>query len=139
MATSSEYDPRYLAGIILFNRHEFFEAHEVWESLWHECDAEPRRFYQGLIQAAVAIYHGSNGNDKGARRLFHSARKYMSAYPNPYLGLDGIGFWQQMEQAFERILAEDEVCTLDLSRIPDLQLQPVPSDWPAPSVFLDEN
>ncbi|WP_315854002.1 DUF309 domain-containing protein [Gemmata massiliana] len=26
-------DPRFLAGVELFNRREFFDAHEVWEDL----------------------------------------------------------------------------------------------------------
>src|SRR5437879_287850 len=33
---AAPYDPRYLAGIVLFNRGDFFEAHEVWEALWME-------------------------------------------------------------------------------------------------------
>ena len=53
------YDPRYLAGIVLFNRGDFFEAHEVWEQLWME-PGEDKKFFQGLIQAAVAL------NEKGA-------------------------------------------------------------------------
>ena len=32
----TSYDPRYLAGIVLFNRGDYFEAHEVWEDLWME-------------------------------------------------------------------------------------------------------
>ena len=36
MDADTPYDPRYLAGIVLFNRGDFFEAHEVWESLWME-------------------------------------------------------------------------------------------------------
>ena len=39
------YDPRYLAGILFFNRHDFFEAHEVWENLWGDCNDRDRRFY----------------------------------------------------------------------------------------------
>ena len=113
MTDLPEYDPRYLAGILFFNRHDFFEAHEVWEDLWRECAAEPRRFYQGLIQAAVAVYHGGNGNVRGAERLFQSGRKYMSAYSNPYLGLDWVAFWLEMEPAFSG-LREGTESRLDL-------------------------
>ena len=139
MSAIPEYDPRYLAGILLFNRHEFFEAHEVWEDLWRDCAAEPRRFYQGLIQAAVAVYHGSNGNVPGARRLFESGRRYMSAYPTPYLGLDGTRFWQQMANAFSGFLdgtPSAPLTPLDPARVPDLHLDPPPLAWPDPSVIL---
>ena len=89
-------DPRYLAGIELFNRGEFFEAHEVWEDLWHECASADRRFYQALIQAAVAAYHWSRGNAAGAKRLYHSGRKYMEPFRPVYLGLAVDDFWDAM-------------------------------------------
>src|SRR5262249_34271574 len=70
----AEYDDRYLAGVQLFNAGEYFDAHEVWEDLWHDCPSADRRFYQSLIQAAVALYHWSRGNRPGAARLFDSGR-----------------------------------------------------------------
>jgi hypothetical protein len=86
-------DPRYLDGIALFNRGEYFDAHEVWEDLWRDCPAADRRFYQSLIQAAVAIYHHERGNLTGATRLFQSGRRYMGPYRPTHLGLDVDAFW----------------------------------------------
>jgi uncharacterized protein len=85
------------AGIELFNRGEFFEAHDVWEEWWQECPAAERRFFQALIQAAVAVYHLSRGNFTGASRLFHSGRRYMEPYRPSYFGLDVDDFWRKME------------------------------------------
>jgi hypothetical protein len=135
MSIPPEYDPRYLAGILFFNRRDFFEAHEVWEDLWQDCAGADRRFYQGLIQAAVSAYHGGNGNVAGAKRLFHFARKYMSAYPNPYLGLDWDEFWREMESACLGFLDGTE-SVLDFSRIPIIRLNPPPLVWPDPSALL---
>jgi len=89
-------DSRFLAGIELFNRGEFFESHEVWEDLWQECDSTDRRFYQALIQAAVAAYHWSRGNATGAKRLYQSGRKYMEPYRPMYRGLAIDAFWDAM-------------------------------------------
>jgi predicted metal-dependent hydrolase len=89
-------DTRFLAGVDLFNRGEFFEAHEVWEDLWHECAAPERRFYQALIQAAVAAHHWSRGNAAGAKRLYHSGRKYMEPFRPVHLGLAVDDFWNAM-------------------------------------------
>lgn len=86
----------YLAGVELFNRGEFFEAHEVWEDLWRDCDPADRRFYQALIQAAVAAYHWGRGNATGAARLYHSGRKYMEPYRPAYRGLEVDAFWDAM-------------------------------------------
>src|SRR5947209_4264322 len=41
--TAAEYDPRYLGGILFFNMRDFFEAHEVWESIWLDCAGPERR------------------------------------------------------------------------------------------------
>ena len=35
----------------------------------------------------MAVYHANNGNARGARRLFHSGRRYMSGYPARHFGL----------------------------------------------------
>lgn len=93
-----ETDPRYLKGAELFNAADFFQAHEEWEELWMECDPPDRRFFQGLIHAAVAVYHFNRGNHTGAKRLFGSGRRYCGLYPNPHHGLDHIAFWLAMEQ-----------------------------------------
>jgi predicted metal-dependent hydrolase len=87
----------YEQGIELFNRGDFFEAHEVWEELWLACPAAERRFFQALIQAAVALHHFGRGNYTGASRLFHSGRRYMEPYRPTYLGLDVEDFWRRME------------------------------------------
>ena len=70
-------------GGIATSTRDFFAAHEAWEDVWREADPAERRFDQGLIHAAVAVYHASNGNAGGARRLYRSGRTYMSAYPDP--------------------------------------------------------
>lgn len=90
-------DSRYLEGIALFNRGDYFEAHEVWEDLWQDCPAADRRFYQALIQAAVAIHHFQRGNFTGATRLFHSGKRYMEPYRPTYRGMEIDAFWRQME------------------------------------------
>lgn len=106
--TADSPDPRFLAGVELFNRGEFFEAHEVWEDLWHECAAADRRFYQALIQAAVAAYHWSRGNATGASRLYHSGRKYMEPYRPVYRGLAVDAFWDALAAHLAGALGESE-------------------------------
>jgi predicted metal-dependent hydrolase len=134
-----EYDPRYLAGILFFNSRDFFEAHEVWEDLWQTCDSSNRRFYQALIQAAVALYHFGNGNLRGAAKLFESSRNYMNAYGSPYLGLDCNAFWTQMEHCFEGVRGGDPDRDLRPceQEIPVITLDPAPESWPDATAFLE--
>ena len=129
-ATAAAYDPRYLVGILFFNQCDFFEAHEVWENLWSDATGPEHRFYQALIQAAVALYHFGNGNVRGATKLYHSSRAYMEPYGSPHLGLDVASFWQQMERCFAAILAQDEPnrsIRPDAALIPVITLDPPPA------------
>lgn len=130
MVQSVEYDPRYLQGIIEFNRHDFFEAHEVWEDLWRDADPADRAFVQGLIQAAVAVYHQGRGNARGARRLFHSGREYMNRYAPRYWGLDIVDFWMQMENCLRPALNEG---LAEVRPPPLITLDPSPIHWPDPN------
>jgi len=136
-----QYDPRYLAGIQFFNRHDFFEAHEVWEDLWGDCGDDVRLFYKSLIQAAVGLHHFGNGNLRGAEKLYRTSRGYMESYPSPYLGLDKMRFWEQMAVCFAPVLAEKDLHRRDLrvdeSLIPTITLSPEPNDWPDPEQFVD--
>jgi uncharacterized protein len=84
----------YERGLGLFNRGEFYEAHEVLEDVWRPCRSEERRFLQGVIQVAVALHHHSTGNHVGAASLLARALRNLDAYPEAYLGLDLGGFRQ---------------------------------------------
>jgi predicted metal-dependent hydrolase len=72
--------PALRQGIEEFNRAYFFEAHETLEDLWRETSGPLRLFYQGLIQLAVALYHLSNGNRRGALNLLSKGLDKLSAY-----------------------------------------------------------
>ena len=140
METGSDYDPRYLAGIVLFNRGDFFEAHEVWESLWMDTAGPDKRFYQALIQAAVALLHFANGNVRGALKLYRSSKDYMSRYAPVHLGFDQTVFWKTMELCFAEILAmetPDRSAPLREELIPEIALEPPPAAWPRPEDFLE--
>ena len=52
-------DVRYAAYFHHFNREDYYEAHDVLESLWLEEGRQARgaAFYQGLIQLAGAFVH----------------------------------------------------------------------------------
>ena len=135
------YDPRYLAGILLFNEGDFFEAHEVWEDLWMETSGHDKKFYQGLIQAAVSLCHFCNGNVRGARKLFLSGREYMERYGERLYGLDIKAFWQAMERCYSGLLAgpePDAAVRPQEELIPTIALEPPPQEWPDPQAFLEK-
>ena len=77
----------YEQGIDLFNEGRFFECHEAWEEIWKRSDGDLKLYYQGLIQAAVAILHAQRGNLEGARSLYEKASAKLEKIPREHMGL----------------------------------------------------
>jgi predicted metal-dependent hydrolase len=88
-------------GVELFNRAEFFKAHEVLEDVWRAAPMAEKKFLQGLIQVAVALHHHTRGNSVGARSLLKRAAKNLGSYPGNFAGiklaelLDCIAEWER--------------------------------------------
>ena len=111
-------DPRLIRAVELFNAREFFACHDVLEEIWGERLGEDRAFYQGLIHAAVALFHFQEGNLGGARKMQASAMRYLAPYAPTCAGLDVAG-----------LLAEFSTCFADLAALRDpaathVQLRP---------------
>lgn len=88
-----------MRGAALFDAGDYFAAHEVWETPWRDGPAADRRFYQSLIQAAVALYHHGRGNRDGARRLAARGRAKAAGYPAVHRGVDLAGLWAATDAA----------------------------------------
>jgi predicted metal-dependent hydrolase len=88
-------------GEIFFNAGRYFEAHEAWEDLWRITDGPLRTFYQGLIQAAVGLYHLERGNLVGARgQLQKSIRHLSDSSGNPH-SIDTTGLIEQLRESHD--------------------------------------
>ena len=68
-------DARFLRGLDLFDAQYYWEAHEVWESLWLDLPrAEaPARLIQGLIQGAAAVVKRLQGDRTASASLTRAA------------------------------------------------------------------
>jgi len=98
-------DERFLRGLELFNRGEYFECHEVIEDLWLETpESDPwRDLYKGVIQAAAAIYQWDRGILSGARGLYRTSVGYLEKYRPEALGLDTRKLAAEMKTLFASI------------------------------------
>ncbi len=88
MDAPTEYPAKYLEGLRLFNDEEFFACHDALEEIWTETVGDEKSFYQGLIHAAVSLFHFENGNLGGARKMHVSSLKYLEPYGSHYLGIE---------------------------------------------------
>jgi predicted metal-dependent hydrolase len=98
-------DERIQQGIQLFNDREYFACHDVFEDYWTELVCPERTFFQGVIQAAVALFHFEEGNLGGALRMYRSATAYLSPWAPEFDGFD-----------VERLLRGMEICFAELDQ-----------------------
>lgn len=90
-------DSDYREGVDLFNRGEFWHAHEAWETRWLRSSGRARLFIQGLIQVAAALVHWQRGNHRGLLLNWHKAQIKLSAVPSPYAGIDLVALCAWMD------------------------------------------
>jgi len=75
-------DPRYAGYFALFNRQQFYEAHDVLEDLWLPDRKGPNGdFYKGLIQLAGAFVHLQKNRLRPSAALFKLAQANLGKYP----------------------------------------------------------
>lgn len=84
--------PELALAIGQFNRGEFYACHDTLEALWLEASEPERTFYQGLLQIAVACYHLSRGNQRGAILLLGEGRRRLEQCDPDFCGLDLTAF-----------------------------------------------
>lgn len=72
----------------LYNQGRYYECHDVMEEIWLETPGPERKFFQGLLQCAVALHHWGNGNIQGARILYREGIKKLQPFRPQYLGVD---------------------------------------------------
>ena len=62
--------PDFRFGVDLFNHGYYWEAHEIWEGLWHACGRKGTLadFLKGLIRLAAAGVKAREGNPTGVVR-----------------------------------------------------------------------
>jgi hypothetical protein len=74
----------FWTGVDQFNQQQYYACHDTLEALWMEADEEDKRFYQGILQVAVALYHLSNENWRGAVILMGEGINRLHSYLPAY-------------------------------------------------------
>lgn len=74
-------------GVEQFNQRQFYTCHDTLEVLWMEAVEPERSFYQGVLQIAVALYHLSNQNLRGAIILLGEGMNRLRHYQPSFAGV----------------------------------------------------
>jgi uncharacterized protein len=112
-------------GIELFNRQEFYEAHEAWEAGWIDELADERRLLQGLIQVAAGFYKLQVGSPQGTVKLLDQGLKKLRDFLGCSLGVDLNRLIPQVEYWLEesRALVANHRADYDPARMPIIAYQ----------------
>lgn len=81
----------------LFRQGRYYECHDVMEEIWMETPDPERKFFQGLLQCAVALHHWGNGNTHGARILYREGTKKLRPFHPHHLGVDLEGYLVELD------------------------------------------
>ena len=91
----SDFPAEFWQGVEQFNAGEYYACHDTLEAIWIEAPEADKKFYQGILQIAVALYHLGNKNLRGAVILLGEGSNRLRAYPGDYAQLDISDFIQQ--------------------------------------------
>jgi predicted metal-dependent hydrolase len=117
-------DARYAGYFVLFNRQQFYEAHDVLEDLWlPDRHGANGNFYKGLIQFAGAFVHLQKNRLRPSAALFKLARTNLEKYPPQHERLD-VSAVQKMVADWLRRLEQSDfaVNPLTAQSVPQLEL-----------------
>jgi predicted metal-dependent hydrolase len=89
-------------GFVLFNKGEYWKAHEALEEAWKSEPGEIRHLYRGILQVGVAYLHVTRRNYAGAMKLYRRSQRWLSPFPDRCRGIE-VG---QLKADFEAVIAE---------------------------------
>ena len=78
----------FFQGIEQFNQQQFYECHDTLEAIWIEAAELDKRFYQGILQIAVACHHLRELNWRGAVILLGEGIRRLHDYQPDYQDID---------------------------------------------------
>ena len=108
--TDAERATRMAQGRDAFNQGDYYEAHELWESVWNVVDAPLRTWVQGLIQVATAFHKLQNGRDDVCAILLRKALPKLKDAPPVIEGV---------QAAIAREAAKSFLAAIDRGESPD--------------------
>jgi predicted metal-dependent hydrolase len=123
--TKPDFSHYFAEGVGHFNRLEFWEAHESWETIWLVAQSDVEQFLQGLIQVAAAYHHVKRGTIRGAIRLFEAGLRRLEPFPPGYCDLDRAKV-EKAARSHREMLLRNERDSIEYPELILLSSQPAP-------------
>ena len=125
-------------GAAEWDRRAFFDAHEVWEEVWHRERRPMRSFYQGLILLAAGLHHWTGTHrPRGVRIKLASGIERLAPYAPSYLGVDVSGMVTDAAVLLRRSAGLDAAGLASTSAVDPTDLFP-PFRWTGSAPNVEE-
>lgn len=105
----------------LWQKEQFWACHEALETLWRDAEQPQKRFLNGLINAAVAVYQARRGNAEGAARQLLRAQIKLRPFQPSRDGVDLDALLQGVEREVARM--QSQLTEEQRSRLEQLERQ----------------
>jgi predicted metal-dependent hydrolase len=105
-------------ALAAFAARDFYEVHEQLEELWRRVPADEKPTVQGLLQAAVCLFHYARGNFAGAKLLAPQAIEKLSRSPADYRGLEVAEYLERFRHAVAPLASREVKTPLDVRDAP---------------------
>ena len=123
--------PRAADGLRLFNKGEYFEAHEAFEDAWNDEQGNVRNLYRGILQIAVVYLHITRGNYDGAVKVYLRSQRWIQEWPDVCRGIQV----EELRRNAEAVI--NEVKRLGRERIRDFDLSLLkPVTWNEKRIYF---
>ena len=101
--STKSFKALFLNALILFNNHQWYEAHDAFEEIWNSVDGDERQVIQGILQVSVSQFHLSKGNLNGATILLGEGLGRIKTRTRINLGIDLESFCQCLENLLKKL------------------------------------
>jgi len=113
----TEIPEEFWQGVDQFNQGEFYACHDTLEAIWIEAPVFDKKFYQGILQIAVGLYHLGNHNWRGAVILMGEGLNRLSDYQPDYGGINVEQLIDETSEFLSQVqtIGADRVSQIDLT------------------------
>lgn len=115
---------KVLHAVALFNRRDYFGAHEVLEEVWARVGAEERPLYEAMIRIATALHLRLNrGGQRGSVNLLQQALVRLEDLRPECGHIDTAALYDDVSAYLERLRVHPGPATwLERFRVPTIQV-----------------
>ena len=101
--SAKSFEESLLNALNLFNKHEWYEAHDAFEEIWNSVDGDERQVIQGILQVSVSQFHLSKGNLNGATILLGEGLGRIKTRTKINIGIDLESFCLCLEDLLRKL------------------------------------